>query len=283
MHVRPLSPALGAEIVGADLARPMPDEVFARVKRALLDHCVLVFRDQHLSPERQIAFSRGFGELHIHLLDRYLMKGHPEILMLTNVKENGQSVGIGDAGRYWHSDVSYEAEPPLGSLLYGVEIPPAGGDTLFANMYAAYDALDEAGKRRVGGLRARHRYKMARYRELIEETDQAGAEGDARLQAVSHPIARRHPETGRKALYVNRGFTIGIEGGIEELPGPEAGTLLAELLDHVEDPRFQYRHVWRPRDLVFWDNRCVMHLATPYDPAHTRLMWRTTVKGDRPV
>jgi taurine dioxygenase len=279
MHVRPLSPALAAEIVGADLARPMPDDDFARVKRALLDHCVLVFRDQHLSPERQIAFSRGFGELHIHLLDRYLMKGHPEILMLTNLKENDRPVGIGDAGRYWHSDVSYEAEPPLGSLLYGVEIPPVGGDTFFANMYAAYDALDEAGKRRVAGLRARHRYKMARYRELIEETDRASAEGDARLQAVSHPIARRHPETGRKALYVNRGFTVGIEGP----PGPEAEALLAELLDHVEDPRFQYRHVWRPRDLVFWDNRCVMHLATPYDPAHTRLMWRTTVKGDRPV
>ncbi len=279
MHVRPLSPALGAEIVGADLARPMPDEVFARVKRALLDHCVLVFRDQHLSPERQIAFSRRFGELHIHLLDRYLMTGHPEILMLTNVKENDRPIGIGDAGRYWHSDVSYEAEPPLGSLLYGVEIPPAGGDTLFANMYAAYDALDQAGKRRVAGLRARHRYTMARYRELTEETDRASAERNARLQAVSHPIARRHPETGRKALYVNRGFTIGIEGP----PAPKAEALLAELLDHVEDPRFQYRHVWRPRDLVFWDNRCVMHLATPYDPAHTRLMWRTTVKGDRPV
>lgn len=272
MDIKPLSPVLGAEVVGVDLARPLDDDAFARVRRAHLDHAVVVFRDQHLSPEQQIAFSRRFGELHIHFLTHYLMPGHPEILVLTNLRKDGRPIGIEDAGRYWHSDVSYEEAPPLGSLLYAVEIPPVGGDTLFASMYAAYDALDEATKGRIAGLRARHRYGLDR--RARHATD----EQRAKLQDVSHPVVRTHPETGRKALYVNRGFTYAIEG----VPEEEGAGLLARLLDHVEDPRFQYRHVWRPHDLVFWDNRCAMHHATPYDPAYTRHMWRTTVKGNRP-
>ena len=279
MQLRPLSPVLGAEIIGPDLARRVPDQVFARIRQALVDHCVIVFRDQDLSPAQQIAFSRRFGELHIHFLEQFLMQGHPEILMLTNRQEDGRALGIADAGRYWHSDVTYEAEPPLGSLLYAVEVPPEGGDTLFANMYAAFDALDTATKHRLTGLRARHRYNATRYRELAEATHSFSAAQEAGLQELSHPVVRRHPESGRKALYVNRGFTVGIDG----LPAPEGEALLAELLDHVEAPRFQYRHVWRRGDLVFWDNRSVMHQASAYDPGHTRLMWRTTVKGERPV
>ncbi len=278
LDIRSLSPALGAEVVGADLSRPLSDDAFARIKRAFLDHCVLVFRDQHLTPVQHIAFSQRFGDLHIHMLDQYLMEDHPEILVLSNVKQGGRAIGIEDAGRYWHSDVTYEEVPPLGSLLYGVEVPPEGGDTLFASMYAAYEALDAATKRRIAGLRARHRYNIDKRRQRrgrIHVTD----EQTAKLREVSHPVVRTHPESGRKALYVNPGFTIGIEG-LTEIDG---AALLAELFEHNDDARIQFRHVWRQRDLVFWDNRCVMHQATDYDPVHTRHMLRTTVKGDRPV
>ena len=237
----------------------------------------MVFPDQHLTPVEHIAFSRRFGALHIHMLEQYLMDGHPELLVLSNVKRDGRAIGIEDAGRYWHSDVTYEEVPPLGSLLYGVEVPPAGGDTWFANMYAAYDALDAAMKARLAGLRAVHRYNIDRQRRqrgAIKITEEQAA----RIDEVAHPVVRTHPETGRKALYVNPGFTIGIDGMAES----ESTALLTQLFGHMDDPAFHYRHVWRPRDLVFWDNRCVMHRATDYDPDHTRHMLRTTVAGDRP-
>ena len=197
--------------------------------------------------------------------------------MLSNVKRDGRAIGIEDAGRYWHSDVTYEEVPPLGSMLYGVEVPPEGGDTYFANMYAAYDALDAAMKARLANLRAVHRYNIDRQRRqrgaITITEDQAD-----KIRDVTHPVVRSHPETGRKALYVNPGFTVGIEGMAEA----DGAALLAALFDHMDDPAFHYRHVWRQRDLVFWDNRCVMHRATDYDPVHTRHMLRTTVKGDRP-
>ncbi len=277
IDIRPLAPALGAEVRGADLSRPLPDDAFVRIKQAHLDHSVLVFRDQHLTPEQHIAFSQRFGDLHIHMLDQYLMTGHPEILVLSNVKEGGRALGIEDAGRYWHSDVTYEEEPPLGSLLYGAEVPPQGGDTLFVSMYAAYEALDAATKRRIASLRARHRYNIDKERQRHGKIQVTDAQSAA-LKEVSHPVVRTHPESGRKALYVNPGFTIGIEG----LAETEGAALLEELFGHNDDARFQYRHVWRQHDLVFWDNRCVMHQATGYDPSHTRHMLRTTVKGDRP-
>jgi len=277
IDIRPLAPALGAEVRGADLSRPLPDDAFVRIKQAHLDHSVLVFRDQHLTPEQHIAFSQRFGDLHIHMLDQYLMTGHPEILVLSNVKEGGRALGIEDAGRYWHSDVTYEEVPPLGSLLYGVEVPPQGGDTLFVSMYAAYEALDAATKRRIASLRARHRYNIDKERRRHGKIQVTDAQ-TAALKEVSHPVVRTHPESGRKALYVNPGFTIGIEG----LAETEGAALLEELFGHNDDARFQYRHVWRQHDLVFWDNRCIMHQATGYDPSHTRHMLRTTVKGDRP-
>ena len=277
LDVRQLSPTLGAEITGVDLAGPLSDDDFARIRQAHLDHCVVVFPDQHLTPVEHIAFSRRFGALHIHMLEQYLMDGHPELLVLSNVKRDGRAIDIEDAGRYWHSDVTYEEVPPLGSLLYGVEVPPAGGDTWFANMYAAYDALDAAMKARLAGLRAVHRYNIDRQRRqrgAIKITEEQAA----RIDEVAHPVVRTHPETGRKALYVNPGFTIGIDGMAES----ESTALLTQLFGHTDDPAFHYRHVWRPRDLVFWDNRCVMHRATDYDPDHTRHMLRTTVAGDRP-
>jgi len=281
VRIGPLSPVMGAEVRGLDLAKPLDDAAFDAVHQAFLEHLVLVFRDQHLTPAQHVAFSRRFGDLAIHVKEEYLLPGQPEVLILSNKKHpDGRPMGFEDAGRYWHSDMSYEDEPPLGSLLYAVEIPPAEGDTLFANMYLAYEALPDETKHRLEGLTAAHSYlasfegktKIGAGRDTLSE------EQKAQLREVVHPVVRTHPETGRKALYVNPGFTVRIEG----LPEREAADLLDELIAHTAKPAFQYRHVWQPHDLVFWDNRCAMHHATTYDRQYARHMHRTTVKGDRP-
>jgi taurine dioxygenase len=281
MIVNPLSPVMGAEVIGADLARPLGEADFASVHQALLNYCVIVFRDQHLSAAQHVAFSQRFGGLMVHVKAEYLLPDHPEVLVLSNKKHpDGRPMGFEDAGRYWHSDMSYVEEPPLGSLLYAVEIPPEGGDTLFCNMYEAYETLPDEMKTRIANLRAAHSYVAS-----FEGKTPSGYARDtltdaqkAQLREVVHPVVRTHPETGRKALYVNPGFTLRIEG----LPEDEAASLLAALIQHMTQPAFQYRHVWQPHDLIFWDNRCTMHHATPYDTRFARHMHRTTVRGDRP-
>ncbi len=282
IEIRALSEALGAEVVGVDLARRLDDETFERIHEAHLKHLVLAIRDQDLTPARHIAFSRRFGELDIHVLDQFLLPGHPEILVVSNKKQNGKAVGLKDAGSHWHSDISYREYPSLGSLLYAHEIPPQGGDTLFANMYTAYEALSVEMKARVDGLEAVHGYS-----QIYELSRNAAGnarpplteEQKAKVPQVVHPVVRTHPETGRKALYVSPGLTVGIVGMDEE----ESRALLAELHRHSTKPEFVYRHIWRCHDVLFWDNRCTMHVATGYDPRYTRHMHRTTVKGDRPV
>ncbi|KZD07410.1 TauD/TfdA dioxygenase family protein [Oceanibaculum pacificum] len=273
---------LGGEIVGIDLSRPLDDAAFARVHEAFLDAQVLVFRDQHaLTPEQHIAFSRRFGELQIHVLKEFHLPGHPEILVVSNVVENGRKIGLGDAGRYWHSDLSYKAEPSLGSLLHAQELPQDDGDTLFANQYLAYETLPEDIKRQVTGLRATHSYTL-RYDELRQKSDARNplsTEQLAQVPTESHPVVRTHPETGRKALFVSEGFT----GTIEGLPKPVSDSLLAYLFEHSTRESLIYRHKWRPGDLVFWDNRCIQHLAVGCPPGQRRTLYRTTVKGDVPV
>jgi taurine dioxygenase len=281
MIVKPLAPVMGAEILGLDLSEALDTATFEAIHQALLDHLVIVFRDQRLSPAQHVAFSQRFGDLMVHVKAEYLLPGQPEVLVLSNKKHSdGSPMGFEDAGRYWHSDMSYVEEPPLGSLLHAIEIPPEKGDTLYCNMYMAYEALPEATKRRLEGLQASHSY-LASFEGKTKSgyaRDTLTDEQKAQLSEVTHPVVRTHPETGRKALYVNPGFTVRLEG----LPEDEAATLLDELLDQVSKPAFQFRHVWQPHDLVFWDNRCTMHHATPYDTQFTRHMHRTTVKGDRP-
>jgi taurine dioxygenase len=271
---------LGAEIVGLDLARPLDDEAFAAVRRAFLDsEGVLVLRDQKITPEQHIAFSRRFGPLMIHVLRQFLLDGHPEILLVSNVIENGKPIGLGDAGRYWHSDLSYAAEPSLGSLLHAREIPPEGGDTSFANLYAAYDALPADIKRRIDGKRAVHSYRKSYDRlEGSSWRPPLTASQKEEVQEVTHPVVRTHPGTGRKALFVNEGFT----SHIIDLPEAESDELLRILFAHSTEPRFIYRHRWQEHDLVFWDNRCAIHLAHGCPPELRRHMHRTTVKGDLP-
>lgn len=279
MDVTPLSNACGAAVTGVDLSRPLDGATFDAIHRALLDHCVIVIRDQDLTPEQHIAFSRRFGPLAIHLLDQFLLPGHPEILRVSNkTDENGGELGLKDAGRYWHSDVSYAEKPSLGSLLYALEIPPAdkGGDTLFANMYKAYEALPDATKARIDGLKAVFIVGRKRNRDdrVMLSDDQEDQSPD-----VVHPVVRTHPETGRKALFANPAHTDRIVG----MDPAESRALLDELNAQSTRPDFVYRHKWRLHDLVFWDNRCLMHIADPPEPGHDRHMHRTTVEGDRPV
>ena len=281
MIANALSPVMGAEILDLDLTKVLDAATFEAIHQALLDHLVIVFRNQLLSAAQHVGFSQRFGELMVHVKAEYLLPNQPEVLVLSNKKHpDGRPMGFEDAGRYWHSDMSYVEEPPLGSLLHAIEIPPEKGDTLYCNMYMAYEALSEATKRRLEGLQASHSY-LASFEGKTKSgyaRDTLTEEQKAQLREVTHPVVRTHPKTGRKALYVNPGFTVRLEG----LPEDEAAELLDKLLNQVSKPEFQFRHVWQPHDLVFWDNRCTMHHATPYDTQFTRHMHRTTVKGDRP-
>ncbi|WP_349976026.1 TauD/TfdA family dioxygenase [Pseudomonas sp. WHRI 8519] len=279
-EIRPFSGAVGAEIIGLDLTKPVNAEDFSLIHRAHLDHHVLVLRDQRISPEQQIAFSRRFGQLQIHVLKQFLLTGHPEILIVSNIIENGQNIGLGDAGKFWHSDLSYKALPSLGSMLHAQELPSEGGDTLFADMHKAWDAVPQALRKQVEGRSAAHSY-TARY----AETKFAGnwrptlsAEQLAQVQEVIHPVVRTHPENGRKALFVSEGFTTRIIG----LPDDESRDVLQQLYALSVLEQNIYRHQWQPHDLVFWDNRSLIHLATGC-PAHLRRkLFRTTIQGDAP-
>lgn len=280
MQIRALDAAFGAEVLGLDLGLPLAAEDFRRIHRAHLDHHVLVFREQRITPAQQIAFSRRFGELQIHVLKQFLLPGHPEILIVSNIVENGQPVGLGDAGKFWHSDLSYKELPSLGSMLHAQELPEEGGDTLFADMHKAWDSLPEALRKAIEGRTAAHSY-TARYSEPRFEGNwrpTLSAAQLAEVREVVHPIVRTHPENGRKALFVSEGFTTRIVG----LPADESAQLLAELYAHSVRPEHIYRHRWQAHDLVFWDNRSLIHLAGGC-PAHLRRkLYRTTIQGDAP-
>jgi taurine dioxygenase len=267
-EVRALTDGFGAEVIGLDLSAELPVEEFASVRDLYFGKSVVVFRDQELAPDAQAAFSRRFGGLMIHVLTQFQIPGHPEVLELSNrLDADGNAIGFEDAGRYWHSDISYNAEPALGTMLYALDIPPEGGDTFFADMAAAYDALPEDVKQKIDGMRG-----AATRPDLTEEQL-------ASLEDVLHPIVRTHEDTGRKALFVNPGFTYRIDG----MDKGESDVMLQMLFAHTQEERFVYRHVWRAHDLLCWDNRSTMHHATPYDGQYTRHMHRTTIQGPRPV
>ena len=281
-EVNPLGDRFAAEIVGIDLARELPDDAFAAVRTAWFDAGVVVFRDQRLPPGRQVAFSRRFGDLIVHVMQQFLLPGHPEILLISNRKHpDGTPMGFEDAGRYWHSDISYDERPALGSHLYAVEIPPEGGDTLFADMRHALKTLPDDLRRRIEGRQARHSYtRNHRRNETVAGGRPAfSAEQRDRLNDVSHPMVRRVEDTGEEALFVNPGFTF----AIDDIDEAESDDLLAALFEHSTREAFLYTHEWRRGDLLCWDNRSVMHRATLYDPAETRHMHRTTIAGLRPV
>ena len=282
LSIRPLGGALGAEIGGIDLSKPVDETEIAHVRRALGEHCVLIFRGQALTPEQHVSFSRKFGALESHVLQDYLLPGFPEIYVISNVTEGGKPVGRAGAGQYWHTDLAYMKEPSLGSIMAAIEVPEGRGDTLFANMYKAYDALSAPMKTYLRSLRAVHDFAYTQRTQIAGKgyTKPASAEQLAKTPPVSHPAVRTHPESNRFALYVNPGMTTHLEG----VPPEESRAVLDYLFEHAVKPEFVYRHRWQPGDVVFWDNRCSMHCAIDdYGAEDRRLMWRTTVKGDAPV
>lgn len=279
LTISPVQGRFVAEVAGVDLSQILDEQTFARIHDAFLEHSILVFRGQDLSNEQHIAFSRRFGELEIHTAKHWLLPDFPEILVLSNRGEKGTRP-IVNGGAYWHSDITYKANPPLGSLLYALQVPPQGGDTLFADMYAAYETLDDETRAQIEDLEAVHRYGD-RYRMMASEDNDRPPLTEAQLAEVPdvvHPVVCTHPETGRRALYVNEGFTI----GIVDMPRAEGKALLQRLFSHSVQPANIYRHRWQVGDLVMWDNRCTMHRATEYEVRHTRAMHRTTIQGDRP-
>ncbi|WP_295979902.1 TauD/TfdA family dioxygenase [uncultured Variovorax sp.] len=279
-EVRPFDAPVGAEILGLDISKPINAEDFARIHKAHLDHHVLVFRNQQITPQEHIDFSRRFGPLEIHVLHQFQLKNHPEILIVSNIKENGEPIGLGDAGVYWHSDISYKPKPSLGSLLHAQELPSEGGDTLFADQHLAWESLSPELQQRILPLKAEHSY-LAKYEELRAKNPWRPKLSQAQIDQVApavQPVVRTHPETGRKALFVSEHFTTRIVG----LPQAESDALLAELFAHSVKPEFVYRHRWAPHDLVFWDNRSLMHLAAGTPDHLRRRLNRTTIVGDTP-
>ena len=279
--IRPLSAACGAEVSGLDVTQRLDEKTVGKLHAALAEHCVLLFRDCDITPQQQVAFSGHFGPLETHVLGEFTLPEHREIFIVSNVMEHGKPKGAVYAGQYWHSDLSYMRKPSLGSLLRCLEMPAIGGDTMFADMYRAYDTLSEPMKKFLGGLRAVHDYSHAydTYFANLKERPPLTAEQRAKTPPVEHPVVRTHPVSGRTALYVNPGFTTGLVG----MPAEESGPILEFLFRHSTRPEFVYRHPWRVHDMIFWDNRCAMHYAlADYDFSVRRHMHRTTVAGDEP-
>jgi len=277
LTVIPTGVGLGAEVSGVDL-RTIDDDDFAAIHRAWLDHLVLLFRDQRLGDDDLIAFSRRFGELDwapVQETGRRFVDGRPELYVVSNVVENGIAIGSLGAGEaVWHTDMSYLADPPKASMLYALEIPPSGGDTAFANMYAAYESLPDDLKRRAAGLRVKHdgTYNSGGYlRAGVTATDDPRA-----APGMLHPLVCTHPETGRRCLYLGRRRNAYIEG----LPLEQSETLLDEIWRYASRAEITWYNRWRGGDLVLWDNRCTMHRRDPFDPGSRRIMHRTQIKGE---
>jgi len=283
LQIRKLHPALGAEIRGVDMRRPMDAETFKAVHDAWMEHLILVFPEQHITDEEHVAFTRHFGEPEI--FHQKIIKSHrvPEIFRVSIVDDDGvlmppdhPTVKQVSLAQFWHTDSSYRAIPCMGALLHGVETSKTGGETQFTNMYAVYEALPDSLKRQVAGRNARHDFgylhKLAHLRPQTPEEQAA-------MPPVWHPMVRKHPVTGRTSLYISPIYN----DEIEDMEPEAAKKLVAQLSEIAAEPRFVYRHYWSPDDVVMWDNRCTMHQVTPHDPRERRVMHRTTIVGTGPV
>lgn len=283
LDTRPLSAALGVEVLGFDVTRPVDDATIATLRRLVDENGVLLFRNQTLDPDTHIAFSRRFGPLQEVAQKQYQMPGKPFIYVIGNVTDAaGGQVGDPSVGRLWHSDQSFLPHPAIGSLLHGVECPPEGADTLFANMYRAYETLPADVRRQIEGLHAVHSFSEY-YQELRHRDPTQPELTDTRRALypdVTHPLVRRDPASGRKALYINPGYAI----RIVELPEAEGRDLLDYLCAHARRDDLVYAHKWRAGDVLFWSNLAVNHKGTEFDTDRfVRRMHRTTVAGDPAV
>jgi taurine dioxygenase len=271
--VRPLSASIGAEIVGLDLSQPMSDALFAKVLDTWHRNLVVLFRDQQLSEDDQVRFGARFGPPAVSHTKRFTTK-NPAVMLISNIRENGQMIGaLPDGEMHFHSDQCHQERPAMASMLYALEVPGKGGNTLFANGYKAYETLPESIKKRIEGRKALNAYD---YEAAAMHRGTRLREG---IPSCWHPAVRTHPATGKKALYVNRLMTIAIEG----MPQEESDRLLGMLFDHQEQLQFVYEHVWRPHDLLLWDNRCALHARTDFSAAERRLLRRLTILGEKPV
>ena len=268
LEIAKVTPNCGAEVCGIDLSRQLDGQTIDALKSALAEHCVLFFRNQKMTPEQQKTLGRHFGELHIHPAWPRLVEGHPEVMEIY-ADENSKRI----AGEDWHSDVSCDSEPPLGTILQMLEVPPVGGDTLFANMVAVFESLSSSMQRFLEGLTAVHDGE-ATYRGRYEGVSDEGKS----YPRNEHPVVRTHPVSGRNTLFVNRIFTT----RIVELGQKESDAVLKMLFERVEQPEFQCRFQWLEGSVAFWDNRCAQHHALwDYYPNRRRGL-RVTIKGDAP-
>jgi taurine dioxygenase len=280
ISINRIGEALGAEVSGVDVSMPIAADTFAAIRKAWLDNLVLRFRGQKLTDPQMLEFSQLFGELDPPGPNPYgkpFLPQHPEMNMISNVKEGGTPIGgLGDGEAIWHSDMTYTDAPPSAALLYALELPAEGGDTYWANMYQAYEALPAETKKRIEGLKAIHdaTYNSAgdKRKGYDDVTDPRRAPG------ARHGLVRTHPETGRKCLFLGRrrnSYIVGLELD-------ESEALLDALWAHATQPRFAFRQQWKVGDLMIWDNRCTLHRRDSFDPNARRVMHRTQIKGDRP-
>lgn len=277
IEVRPIAGACGAEVHGVDLAKPLDDATFAEVRRAFVENLVIFFRGQKITEEQHKAFGRRFGTLNIH--PRYLpLEGHPEIFPIRKDPEHTENIG-----GVWHSDLTHLPAPPLGSILYALDVPPAGGDTMFASQYLAYEALSDGMKRMLGGMKGVHDNRIQSNKVASERNSARSSklrqDNQEDEPECEHPVVVTHPESGRKALFVNIIRTHRFAGMTED----ESRPLIKYLCDHATRPEFTCRFRWAKGSIAFWDNRCVMHYALNDYPGYKRYMNRVTVDGARPV
>jgi taurine dioxygenase len=275
LTIQPLSPAIGVEILGVDLREPLDGETFARIRSAWENNCIALFRGQTLDEMDQVHFAGRFGPLGSRVNDFDPLKSgsHPAILYVSNIRINGKVTGVlPDGEMFFHSDQCYTETPAMASMLYAIEIPSRGGNTRYANCFKAYNTLPEDVKRRLKGKRALNAYDYDGAPTLRATILPDG------VKRFAHPIVRRHPATGRKALYVNRLMTW----SILDMPEDESRALLEYLFDHQERPEFVYEHKWTPGDVMVWDNRSCLHARTNFDPNERRRLRRVTVNGDVP-
>ncbi len=274
INVVPLSPALGADIVGVDLRAPIDDATAHVIRQAWKDHLVIRLRGQELSEDDQVRFGETFGPLNRSAKKRaHHNAANPAIMLISNIRENGQLIGaLPDGEMQFHTDQSHQETPCSGTMLYALEVPRVGGDTLFANCYTAYEMLPDAIKQRLAGTRALHAY------DYDTASTRRGTVLKEGVPHAVHPVVRTHPETGRKALYVNRLMTL----RIEDIDPQESEDLLQMLFDHIERNDFVWGQQWKPGDVVLWDNRCTVHARTDFSAAERRLMRRVTILGEKP-
>lgn len=265
----PLGATIGATLTDVDLAKELPDGVIAEIRQALLDYKVVFFHDQHLTAEQHVAFARRFGDLEVHPF----LKNNSELPELVRFEKSPE---VGGYENGWHSDVTWRVEPSMGSILRAIEVPPSGGDTLFSDMYAVYEGLDDETRALIDPLQAEHDFSQV-FGAMIPAEKKAGMR--EQYPIVEHPVVRTHPETGRRLMYLNRFFGLRIVG----LPDDESRALIDRLCRRAEIVEYQCRFQWEAGSIAFWDNRAVQHYASSdYWPAR-RVMERATIIGDRPV